>query len=181
MPPSVLIRVGQQRQEARTLHGYSELPLIERLRARDAARNDLARLGDVTLESGQILVVDVLHALGREAAELLATGEPAVAAALAAAAATAAVTVCHVCSPQPSPAGAPSSSEALSSRAARSRRGGRSPPSSSSERRRRSPPSSSSAFAIGEGSVTASFMETTRWRSTASLNRNAPVSSLIAF
>src|SRR6185436_15707335 len=75
---SVLIGVRQQRQEARTLHGHCELPLIERLRARDAARNDLARLGDVALQRGQILVVDVLHAFGGEAAELLPTGEAAV-------------------------------------------------------------------------------------------------------
>src|SRR5262245_24103819 len=76
----VLIGVRQQRQEARALHGHRELPLIERLRAGDAARNDLARLGDVALQRGQILVVDVLHAFGGEAAELLAAGKTAVAA-----------------------------------------------------------------------------------------------------
>src|SRR5690242_3610388 len=78
---SVLVGVRQQREEARALHGHCELPLIERLRAGDAARNDLARLGDVALQRGQIFVVDVLHAFGGEAAELLTAGKTAVAAA----------------------------------------------------------------------------------------------------
>src|SRR6185295_2856016 len=77
---SVLVRVRQQREKTRALHSDCELPLIERLRARDTARHDLARLGDIALQRGQVLVVDVLHALGGEAAELLATGEAAVAA-----------------------------------------------------------------------------------------------------
>src|SRR5512139_3639982 len=80
LPDSVLVGVRQQCQEARALHGDSELPLVEGLRARDAARHDLARLGDVPLERGEVLVVDVLHAFGGEAAELLAAGETAVAA-----------------------------------------------------------------------------------------------------
>src|ERR1041384_1339657 len=79
LPDSVLVGVRQQRQEARALHGDSELPLIEGLRARDTARHGFARLGDVTLERGEVLVVDVLHAFGSEAAELLAAGEAAVA------------------------------------------------------------------------------------------------------
>jgi hypothetical protein len=74
---SVLIGVRQQRQEAGALDRYRELTLIERLRTRDAARNDLARLSDVALQRGQILIVDVLHALGSEAAELLTAGEAA--------------------------------------------------------------------------------------------------------
>ena len=82
LPDSVLVGVRQQRQEARALHGDSELPLVEGLRARDAARHDLARLGEVSLERGEVLVVDVLHALGGEAAELLAAGEAAVTAAI---------------------------------------------------------------------------------------------------
>src|SRR3954469_3066318 len=78
LPDSVLVGVRQQRQEARALHGDSELPLVEGLRAGNAARHDLARLGDVTLEGGKVLVVDVLHAFGGEAAELLPAGEAAV-------------------------------------------------------------------------------------------------------
>src|ERR1700722_9710813 len=50
---------------------------------------------------------------------------------------------------------------------------------SSSRSRRTSP--SSSAFAMGEGSVTAVSTLVTRWRSTASLNRNAPISSVSVF
>src|SRR6185312_2192597 len=72
---SVLVGVRQQGEEACALDRHRELALIERLRARDAARNDLARLGNITLERGEILVIDVLHALGGEAAEFLATGK----------------------------------------------------------------------------------------------------------
>src|SRR4051812_28283505 len=81
LPDSMLVGIRQQRQEARALHGDSELPLVKGLRAGDAARHDLARLGDVSLERGEVLVVDVLHAFGGEAAEFLATGEAAVSAA----------------------------------------------------------------------------------------------------
>src|SRR3954469_23466360 len=79
LPDSVLVGVRQQRQEARALHGDSELPLVEGLRAGDTARHDLVRLGDVTHERGEVRVVDVLHAFGGEAAELLAAREAAVA------------------------------------------------------------------------------------------------------
>src|SRR6266513_5734071 len=84
--PSVLIGVGQQRQKARPLDRHRELALIEGFRAGDATRNDLARLGDIALEGGEILVVDRLHAFGGETAELPATREAAAAAAAAAAA-----------------------------------------------------------------------------------------------
>src|SRR5436190_5759211 len=83
--PSVLIGVGQQRQKARPLDRHRELALIEGFRAGDATRNDLARLGDIALEGGEILVVDRLHAFGGETAELPATREAAAAAAAAAA------------------------------------------------------------------------------------------------
>src|SRR2546429_5075097 len=79
--PSVLVGIGQQRQEARALDRHRQLTLIEGLGPGDAARNDLAGLGDVALERAEILVVDRLHALGREAAELLSTREAAAAAA----------------------------------------------------------------------------------------------------
>src|SRR5258707_3527035 len=75
--PSVLIGVGQQRQKARPLDRHRELALIERFGAGDAARNDLARLADIGLEGGEILVVDRLHAFGGETAELPATPETA--------------------------------------------------------------------------------------------------------
>src|SRR6185437_1081681 len=50
---SVLIGVGQQRQEARALDRDRELTLIEGLRAGDAARDDLAGLGDVALQDAE--------------------------------------------------------------------------------------------------------------------------------
>src|SRR5690349_8467783 len=74
----MLVGVRQQREIARALDRGRELPLVERLRAGDAARDDLSGFGDVLLEDGQILVVDLLHILGGETAELATTGERAV-------------------------------------------------------------------------------------------------------
>src|ERR1700736_6921929 len=83
----MLVGVRQQGQEACALDRNSELALIERLRARDAAGDDLARLGDVALQRGEIFVVNILHALGCEAAELLPARKTATAAAAATSAA----------------------------------------------------------------------------------------------
>src|SRR6187455_3205009 len=146
----MLVGVRQQREVTRTLDRRRELALVERLRARDAARNDLARLGDVLLQRAQILVVDLLDAFGGETAELATARERAVA--TAAAATTASTTtrttttrfiVFHYTF-------TPMSSSSLAN--------------GESSRLRRGPPSFSScaAFAIGEGSVTASSMFTTR-------------------
>src|ERR1700731_1244946 len=88
----MLVGVRQQGQEACALDRNSELALIERLRARDAAGDDLARLGDVALQRGEIFVVNILHALGCEAAELLPARKTATAAAAATSAAAAATT-----------------------------------------------------------------------------------------
>src|SRR5882672_2166050 len=79
----MLVGVRQQGEEACALDRNSELALIERLRARDAAGDDLARLSDVALQRGQIFVVNVLDAFGREAAELLPARETATAASTA--------------------------------------------------------------------------------------------------
>src|SRR5882724_12688483 len=79
----MLVGVRQQGEEACALDRNGELALIERLRARDAAGDDLTRLSDVTLQRGEIFVVNVLHALGCEAAELLAARKTATAAAAA--------------------------------------------------------------------------------------------------
>src|SRR5581483_398576 len=102
-PASVLIGVGQQRQEARALDRDGELALVERLRAGDAARDDLAGLGDITLQGAEILVVDVRDAFRREAAKLLAAREGAAAAATTSAvttvAAGAATTATSVAAP----------------------------------------------------------------------------------
>src|SRR6185436_19925054 len=141
----MLIGVRQQREVTRALDRRGELALVERLGARDAARDDLAGLGDVLLEDGEILVVDLLHTLGRETAELATARERAVAATRTTATR---FVLLHTFTPRSSS----------------------SPPKESSRRSRRGPPSFSScaALAIGEGSVTASSMLTTRWRSTAS-------------
>src|SRR5208282_3356755 len=142
---SVLVRVRQQRQEARALDRRRQLPLVETLGAGDPARHDLAGLGHVVLERREILVVDHRHVVGREAAEFLAPRE----------------------------AGIGRSCHAYSLTADDS--------SSRSSKRSRLASPSSSARAIGEGSVTAVSTLVTRWRSTASLKRNAPVSSASVF
>src|SRR3982751_5942530 len=160
---SMLVGVRQQREVARPLDRGRELTLVERLGAGDAARDDLAGLGDVLLERGQILVVDLLDAFGRETAELATARERAVATGTTATRATATrFVVFH---------------QALTPMSSSS------PPPKESSRRERGPPSFSScaAFAIGDGSVTASSMLTTRWRNTASEKRNAPVSSCRVF
>src|ERR1700716_3101126 len=87
----MLVGVRQQGQEACALDRNSELALIERLRARDAAGDDLARLGDVALQRGEIFVVNVLHTLGCEAAELLPARKTATAAAAATSTSAAAI------------------------------------------------------------------------------------------
>src|SRR5688500_5597108 len=70
---SMLIRVRQQGEIARPLDRRRQLPLIRRTRARNAARDDLAGLRDVSLQRHEIFVVDLLHALGGETTELLAS------------------------------------------------------------------------------------------------------------
>src|SRR5687767_7775628 len=144
----MLVGVRQQREVTRPLDRRRELALVERLGTRDAARNDLAGLGDVLLEDGQILVVDLLHAFGGETAELATARERAIAATgTTTATATRATATRFIVFHQ---AFTPMSSS--------------SPPKESSRRSRRGPPSFSScaALAIGEGSITASSMLTTR-------------------
>src|SRR5258706_9127998 len=70
MSASVQVGVGQQRQEARALDGLGQLPLVAGRRPGDARRDDLAGLVDEVLEDLDVLVVDPLGLLGREAAEL---------------------------------------------------------------------------------------------------------------
>src|SRR5689334_21610779 len=140
----MLIGVRQQREVTRPLDRGRQLALVERLGARDAARHDLAGLGDVLLQDREILVVDLLHALGGETAELATARERAVATSTTATRATATrFIVFHY-------AFTPMSSSSLAN--------------GESSRLRRGPPSFSScaAFAIGDGSVTASSMFTTR-------------------
>src|SRR3984957_18908343 len=146
VPGLVLIGIRQQCQKPRAPDGELQLSLIVGPRTGDPARHDLAGFGDVALEGGQILVVDLLDVVGRESAELLAAEK-----------------TCHVwVSCYRAPMGMSSSS-----------------PSSPKSSWRRA--FSSGARAIGEGSVTASSILTTRLRSTASLKRNEPLSSSIVF
>src|SRR5690606_34793370 len=72
---SVLVGVRQQREIACALDRHRQLALIVRLRTGDPARDDLAGLRDVALQSGEILVVDLLDAFGSETAELAAAEE----------------------------------------------------------------------------------------------------------
>src|SRR5438067_2669258 len=66
------IGVRQQREKARALDRRRKLSLIVRLRAGDPRRHDLAVLLDEVLEDVDVLVVDLLHLFGGEAAELAA-------------------------------------------------------------------------------------------------------------
>src|SRR5688500_1147849 len=75
----MLVGVRQQREVTRTLDRRRELALVERFRARDAARNDLARLGDVLLQRSEIFVVDLLDVFGGDTAQPATARERAVA------------------------------------------------------------------------------------------------------
>jgi hypothetical protein len=68
----VQIRVRQQREKACALDCRIELALIVGLRTRQTSRRDLAVFADEVLQRFDVLVVDVLDASSREAAELLA-------------------------------------------------------------------------------------------------------------
>src|SRR5579871_4748946 len=76
MTPPVLLKsandVGQQTQEPRALDGAGELTLLLGGDRRDAARHDLAALGDVTHQQLGILVVDLRRVRTRERAGLAA-------------------------------------------------------------------------------------------------------------
>src|SRR6185295_450777 len=69
---SVQVGVRQQRKEARALDGVRQLPLVAGRGPGDARRDDLAGLVDEVLQDLDVLVVDPLHLLGGEAAELAA-------------------------------------------------------------------------------------------------------------
>src|SRR5437899_10822886 len=64
--------VGQQAEEARALDGARELTLLLGGDGSDAARHDLAALGDVTHQKLGILVVDLRRIRARERAGLAA-------------------------------------------------------------------------------------------------------------
>src|SRR5690606_30986536 len=156
----VVVGVRDQRQVAGALHRGGQLALVLGLGAGDPARHDLAGLGQVLAQGVEILVVDLLDALGRELAVLAAAEELGHVCGLLVAQAASAVLASDLSSPS-----LPSLPSLLSS-----------------SRRRRSPrsglsPFSSLFFMISDGSVTASSRRITRWRRIASLKRNASTSS----
>src|SRR6267378_1327276 len=69
---SMQVGVRQQREEARALDRLGQLPLVAGRGPGDARRDDLASLVDEVLQHLDVLVVDPLDLLGREAAELAA-------------------------------------------------------------------------------------------------------------
>src|SRR5690554_286686 len=71
----VVVGVRDQREVAGALDRGRQLALVARLRAGDAARHDLAVLGEVLAQGVEILVIDLLDALGGELAELAAAEE----------------------------------------------------------------------------------------------------------
>src|SRR3546814_8384528 len=154
----VVVRMRNRGLVERGVDGGGELALVARLGGGDAARDDLAVLGQVLAQGFEILVVDLLYTLGCELAVLAAAKE-----------------LGHVCAPQ--------AASAVSSAAGSA---GLSLPllslSLSSSRRRRSlrsglSPFSSLFFMISDCSVSASSRRITRWRSTASLKRKLSTSS----
>src|ERR1700754_5225641 len=77
-PPTVAILandVGKQSEESRALDGAGGLTLLLGGHGRDAARHDLAALGDVTHQQLGILVVDLRRVRTREPAGLAAAEE----------------------------------------------------------------------------------------------------------
>src|SRR5688572_3816311 len=151
----MLIRVRQEREVTRALDRRRQLPLIRRAGPRDPARNDLAGFRDIGLQRREILVIDLLHAFGREATKLLTskitshTPVPFLRVSL----------LCHY-SRSISAGSSPNvASGLLKSAGGRGRsRGGRSRTADWASRSS----SSSRAFAMNEGSVTASSRLITR-------------------
>src|SRR3954467_14943688 len=74
--PGALADVGQERQLARTLDRSGDLVLVPAARARDAARPDLATVGDELPKGGDVLVVDELHLVAAVLAGLPASAAP---------------------------------------------------------------------------------------------------------
>jgi hypothetical protein len=66
---------GQQRNVARLFDGQAEAPLMPCAYTGQATRNDLAALGDKTLQKADVAVGDGVDLLGAELADLLAPEE----------------------------------------------------------------------------------------------------------
>src|SRR5690606_2039197 len=72
---SLLDHVGQQPEVAGTLDGAREFALLFCRHGRDAARNDLAALGNEAAEQLYVLIVDLRRVRAREGARLAAAEE----------------------------------------------------------------------------------------------------------
>src|SRR5439155_15070500 len=66
----LLTREREERQDAGALHGLGNLRLVTGARARDPARHDLPAVGDEPREPPVILVIDPVHLVETELAEL---------------------------------------------------------------------------------------------------------------
>src|SRR6201997_4835276 len=119
--------VGKQAEETRALDGAGELALLLGGHGRDAARHDLAALGDVTHQQLGILVVDLRRVRTRERAGLAATEKR---------------TTCTSFS-HDSYSPSPTSASSRGRRGPRSPRSPRKPPPRSSRSPRKPPPSRS--------------------------------------
>src|SRR5690606_26177066 len=167
----VVVGVRDQREEARALDRERQLALVARLGAGDAARHDLAVLGEVLAQGVEILVIDLLDALGGELAELAAAEE-----------------LGHGWAPQAAADGSVDSVDPvdpveLVELVESALPASLSVDGVSSSRRRRSErsglsPFSSLFFMISDCSVSASSRRITRWRRMASLKRKVSTSSL---
>src|ERR1043166_8955972 len=62
--------VRQQGHRAGALDGVGELALVARAAARDPARDDLAALGHQAAQAAHVLVVDEIHLVSAELADL---------------------------------------------------------------------------------------------------------------
>src|SRR6516165_10294133 len=126
MPPIELVvladHIGQEAEEPRALDGAGEFTLLLGRHCGDAARHDLAALGDVTHQQLGILVVDLRRVGARERAALATTEKGA------------ACTSFSHCSYSPS---------VVVSASSRGRRGPRSPRKPPSRSPRKPPPSRS--------------------------------------
>src|SRR5262245_14183185 len=151
--------IGQEPEKARPLDGARELALLLGRHGGDAARHDLAALGDVALQQPHVLVVDLGRTLAGERAALAAPEER---------------PPCRLClhghqllPSLPLPLAA--------SRGGRGGRGPRSPKSRGARSPKRPPPPSPSRSSrpreriIADGPSSSSTTRTVRKRSTSSL------------
>src|SRR5882672_1217617 len=73
-PGSAILLTGERQecQDPRALHGFGDLRLVAGARAGDPPRHDLPAVGDESREPPVVLVIDALHLVEAELAELSA-------------------------------------------------------------------------------------------------------------